>query len=147
MTRDEPIEPAEKRSLQNYQNLLLNGKPLDQHHMGYKKLRPKDQEVYSRLNACHQKGKSLSPDEQEKLEKLAGAIQLNCGPYNQKHEGVNNLVPSEQETLQELLNKQASRRPLDDEEKKELIKLKDTMRPEVDYDNLHPGYDSLMPQD
>ena len=63
------------------------------------------------------------------------------------HEGVNNLVANEQDTLNDLLNKQASRKRLDEEEKKDLIRLKETMRPAVDYDHLHPGFDSLMPQD
>lgn len=56
-------------------------------------------------------------------------------------------MANEQDTLNDLLNKQASRKRLDEEEKKDLIRLKETMRPAVDYDHLHPGFDSLMPQD
>ena len=97
--------PEERRTLQNYQNLLLNGNPLDKKHPGYRRLKPKDQETYSRLNSSRLSGAQLQPEEAQKLEKLAGAIQLNCGPYNKKHEGVNNLAPSEQEALDEILSK------------------------------------------
>ena len=87
----------------------------------------------------------MQPDEVVKLEKLASTIQLNCGPYNEQHKGINNLVASEKEALSEFMVKQASRKPLNEDEKSEFVRIKETMRPAIAYDKFHPGYDSLAP--
>ena len=44
----------------------------------------------------------MAPDSLEQLEKLASTIQLNEGPLNLNHNGIHNLVPSEQDRLQDL---------------------------------------------
>lgn len=43
------------------------------------------------------------------------------------------------------MDKQANREPFSANEKKDLEKLRDTMRPYIPYDRNHPGYDSLTP--
>ena len=64
------------KTLQNIQNLMVNGKPLDPRHPGYKKLRPRQRELFDKLVDQHRKsgGRGLQPDNANKLEKLAGAI-------------------------------------------------------------------------
>ena len=44
-----PIVPKDRQTLQNLQNLMLNGKPLDSKHPGYKKLKPKEQDAFDKL--------------------------------------------------------------------------------------------------
>lgn len=74
---------------------MVNGKPLNARHPGYKKLRPKQRDVFDELADKHKKsdGRGLKPEDANKLEKLAGAIQLGSGPFDLDHEGVHNLVP------------------------------------------------------
>ena len=86
----------------------------------------------------------MKPDDADKLEKLAGAIQMGSGPLDMSHEGVHNLVPKEQDSLEDLLGK---RGPLNDDEKADLREMKEIMRPAIPYDRLHPGFDSLTPKD
>lgn len=60
---------------------------------------------------------------------------------------MHNLVPGEQEILKELLDKQASKDPLNNAEKDDMRFLNDTMRPAIPYDRLHPGFDQLIRPD
>ena len=86
----------------------------------------------------------MQPEDANKLEKLAGAIQVGSGPLDLGHEGVHNLVPKEQDALEDLLGK---RQPLNDAERADLRDMKEIMRPAIPYDRLHPGFDSLAPND
>ena len=81
-----PLPADDKKILQNIQNLMLNGAPLDEDHPGYKKLSPKDQHAFKELTRNHK------IEDTEKLDRLLGAIQLGSGPYNMQHEGIHNLT-------------------------------------------------------
>lgn len=78
---------------------MLFGKPLNEHHPGYKNLRPTEQKRFSKLHRDWLDGKTLAPENEDALEKLARQIQLNSGPFNTKHEGYNNMMPKDQETF------------------------------------------------
>ena len=143
----EPLMPDDKMILQKIQNLMQRGRPLDHDHPGFKKLKPKDQDQYLLLKSLREGGRNLSPESSDKFEKLAGFIQLNSGPFDQGHEGLHNLVPSEQDHLKDILSKQASQVPLSDSEKDNFGRIKEQMRPYIPYDRLHPGYDGLTPQE
>ena len=124
---------------------MLFGKPLNENHPGYKTLRPQDQKRYTKLNNDWINGKTLTPENENVLEKLARTIQLNSGPYTTKHEGFNNMMPIEQDTFNGLVEKQAERVPLNPSEKENLKRLKSMMRPAFPYDRNHPGFDNLTP--
>ena len=121
--------------------MMLNGQPLDVEHPGFKKLRLKDQDSFRRLKRGASMISSLDKD---KLEKLARAIELKTGPYDARHVGFSNLIPDEQDNLEYLVGRSASRQnPLDRGERRELARLKELMRPAIPYDNIHPGFDYL----
>ena len=65
--------------------------------------------MYDKLADQHKKNdvRGMRPDDADKLEKLAGAIQLGSGPFDLNHEGVHNLVPAEETVLKDILDKQA----------------------------------------
>ena len=70
----EKLPQSDKKTLQNLQNLMVNGKPLDENHPGYKKLKPKEQANYDKLKAAHVNSRNMSPDSVDKLEKMARSI-------------------------------------------------------------------------
>ena len=50
---------------------MLFGKPLNEHHPGYKNLRPTEQKRFSKLHRDWLDGKTLAPENEDALEKLA----------------------------------------------------------------------------
>ena len=115
--QDQPLEPEDKKQLQNLQNLMQNGRPLDKTHPGYDKLTPKEQDDFDKLvDQKKRNGGNLPPKDAEDLDKLTAAIQLDQGPPAMTHRGVPNLSPEDKEKLRDILDKQKSE-PLTSEEK------------------------------
>lgn len=142
------MTPEELDCLQNVQNLLQNGRPLNHRHPGYRKLPPQDREDYDNLiKQKKQNGGTLLPSEKDKLEKLAAAIQLESGPADLNHRGVPSLQPDDLDKFKDILAKKADKQPLTEDEKADLDKIKDVLRPSVPYDHLHPNFDKLSEPD
>ena len=92
-------------------------------------------------------GRILSTGPSNRLEKLSNAIQHNCGPFNQDHPGYHNLSKAEQDRLNKITEKLQKGQPLSSREKEEFDRLKEKMRPHIPYDQLHPGFDHLTPDE
>ena len=99
--------------------------------------------MFDQLMDQHKKsgGRGLKPESADKLEKLAGAIQLGSGPFDLNHEGVHNLAPQEETLLKDYLDKKANGQPLTKDDDNAFKLLKDVMRPAIPYDKLHPNFD------
>ena len=144
----QPLEPDEKKHLQNLQNLMQNGRPLDQTHPGYDKLTPKEQNDFDKLvDQKKRNGGNLQFKDTQDLDKLAAAIQLDQGPPSMTHRGVPNLSPEDKQKFEDILDKQKAYETLTPQEKEELRDLKDTIRPDVPYDEQHPNFDKLSPEE
>ena len=63
------------------------------------------------------------------------------------HRNVPNLKPEDKDKLKDILDKQKDKIPLTREENKDLKDLKDKLRPDVPYDESHPSYDKLKPEE
>lgn len=112
-TPDQPLDPKDKVKLQNLQNLLQNGKPLNEKHPGYKDLEPRQKLSLEQLVGQKKRnGGNLLPKDAQYLEKLLGAIQLKTGPADLLHRGVPNLVAIDLVVFKAIVGKQSAKQPL-----------------------------------
>ena len=134
------------QELQNLQNLLQNGQPLTIDHPGYTRLTPNKRKQFKNLANIKFNGGVLDPKDQDAFEKLANQIQQGDKPFDENHAGFANLNPQEKERLKKLLAKKRSGLPIDTDSEEEIKELENKIKPAIQFNQNHPGFDELSPE-
>lgn len=102
--KGKPLTKKERDQLDEIQEELINGKPLDSDHPGIINLKPSEVKDLERLEEKESEGLPLSQPEQKLLDDLKERL-VNGQKLDEKSPGVENLSPLQEEQLRKLAEK------------------------------------------